>query len=122
MVEIIISVPGLGIRLPEKRGLEARVDTGYPGFVMLSTKLYREASLQRTELPEEKFGVYRTATGLIEVRRAKALVEIAKAGVMEELVIESPRYYEFGRTLLGRSFLRRFAFLLDGPKAEGCLL
>ena len=121
-VEVIIHVPKLGIRLPKRGGLQTKVDTGYPGLLMLSTKLYEGASLQLTELPEEKFGVYRTPVGLIEVKRAKALIEIAKAGLREELVVETPRYYQFDRTLLGRGFLRKYTFLLDGPKAEGCLL
>jgi predicted aspartyl protease len=121
-VEVVIHVPELEVRLPKKGGLETKVDTGYPGFLMLPTELYEEASLQLTELPEEKFGVYRTAAGLIEVKRAKALVEIVKADLREELIVETPRYYKFDRALLGRSFLRRFTFLLHGPKAEGCLL
>lgn len=117
-----VAIHRLGEPSDEVGVLLTKVDTGYPGHLMVSTEVYREASLNLAEFPEREFGVYRTATGLVEVKRARALVEVVRAGLVGELVVETPRYLRFNRNLLGRGFLKRFRLLLDGKQSQGCLL
>lgn len=119
---IEVTIHGFGKTSGGVSGLLTKIDTGYSGQLMVSTEAYREASLNLVEFPEREFGVYRTAAGLVEVKRARALVEVLGTGFVGELVVETPRYLRFERNLLGRGFLRRFRLLLDGEKSQGCLL
>ncbi len=98
------------------------MDTAYPGFLMIPTQAYDEAFLSITELPEDKFGVYRTVVGLVEVKRAWAHVEIPDVGFVEDVIVETPRYVRFDRTLVGRGLLARYEYLLRGPASQGCIL
>lgn len=120
IIETKLISPRLRGELPRLGVLRLKVDTGYAGQVMLCTDLYNQG-FQLAEFPEEKFGAYRTASGLIEVKRAKGIVRVPKLGTAMDVVIESPRYITFNRNLAGRGFLREFRLLLNGPKAESCL-
>ncbi len=100
--------------------LRLKVDTGYSGQIMLSTDFYNEG-FQLAEFPEEKFGAYRTATGLVEVKRARAIVRVSRLRVSMPAVVETPRNTRFERNLAGRQFLEGFQLLLDGRRAESCM-
>ncbi len=120
IVEVELVGPQPDRELAPVGGLRLKVDTGYAGQIMLSTDLYNQR-FHLAELPEEKFGAYRTAAGPIEVRRARAIVRVPRFGTSREAIIETPRHTRFDRNLAGRSFLREFRLLLNGPKKESCL-
>lgn len=119
-IEVNIISPTLNVELQTSRTLRLKVDTGYAGQIMLSTDLYNQG-FHLAELPEEKFGMYRTAAGPVEVKRARAMVRLPSLSAIVEGIVETPRRIHFDRNLAGRGLLQQFQLLLDGPKAESCL-
>jgi len=113
-----IKIIGVG----KEREITFNIDTGYPGEILLSTKLYEDLNLFLAELPEENFGVYRTASGLIEVKRSEAIIEILNIGFRTDVIIETPRYYIFDRNLVGRSLINKLILLIDGKNNETCII
>jgi len=118
-------IPSVRIRVHGVKGsLESdfRLDTGYPGQLLISTDLYEELGLYLAELPEKEFGVYRTASGLVEMKRSRALVTIPGLGVDVEALVETPRRILFKRNLVGRGLINKLRLLLDGVKGEACVI
>lgn len=118
-------IPSIKVRVHGvKKVIESafRIDTGYPGELLVSTDLYEKLNLRLAELPEEEFGVYRTASGLIEVRRSEAFITVPDLGFEGEVVVETPRYFLFKRNLVGRELINKFKLLLDGVKMESCVV
>lgn len=120
IIEVKLSNPQLGDEVPRVGNLRLKIDTGYAGQLMLSTDFYNQG-FQLAEFPEEKFGRYRTASGLIEVKRARAIVRMPGLGTSMQAIVETPRNTRFDRNLAGRGFLQEFWLTLNGPKAESCL-
>ncbi|MCD6592810.1 hypothetical protein J7L00_01825 [Candidatus Bathyarchaeota archaeon] len=118
-------IPSIRIRVRGVKGsLESdfRVDTGYPGQLLISTDLYEKLGLYLAELPEKEFGVYRTASGLVEVKRSQALVTIPGLEADVETLVETPRRILFKRNLVGRGLINKLRLLLDGAKGEDCVI
>ena len=99
-----------------------RLDTGYPGQLLISTDLYEKLGLHLAELPEKEFGVYRTASGLVEMKRSQAKMTILDLGIDIEVIVETPRRILFERNLVGRELINRLKLLLDGVKGEDCII
>ena len=99
-----------------------RLDTGYPGQLLISTDLYEKLGLHLAELPEKEFGVYRTASGLVEMKRSQAKIIVPDLGIDMEVIAETPRRILFERNLVGRELINRLKLLLDGIKAEDCII
>ena len=100
--------------------IKLRVDTGYPGHIMLSTKLYEELGLHLAELPESEFGVYRTAVGPFEVKRARGMISI-RGSLSGEVIVETPCRLLSERDLAGRLLVNALTLLLDGPASRACV-
>jgi predicted aspartyl protease len=99
-----------------------QLDTGYDGELLLPYELYQGLALYQWEYPEEYWPVGKTVSGeIIELILAKGQVLIPRWGVVLEVFIETfeGNNEEF---LLGRSFIRKFKVLLDGPGNEVCLI
>jgi len=120
IVGVRLRGPRLEQQLPPGGPLRLKIDTGYAGHIMLSTEVY-DMGFQLAEFPEESFGRYRTADGVIEVKRARAIVNIPRLGISMETVVETPRNVRFDRNLAGRDLLKHFRLVLKGPQAESCL-
>jgi len=119
------SIPSIRVEVHGvKESVESafRLDTGYPGQLLISTDLYEKLGLHLAELPEKEFGVYRTASGLVEVKRSQALVTIPDLGIDMEVIVETPRRILFERNLVGRELINRLKLLLDGVKGEDCII
>ena len=99
-----------------------RLDTGYPGQLLISTDLYEKLGLHLAELPEKEFGVYRTASGLVEMKRSQAKIIVPDLGIDMEVIVETPRRILFERNLVGRELINRLKLLLDGIKGEDCII
>jgi len=99
-----------------------RLDTGYPGQLLISTDLYEKLGLHLAELPEKEFGVYRTASGLVEMKRSQARITVPDLGIDMEVIVETPRRILFERNLVGRELINRLKLLLDGVKEEDCII
>jgi predicted aspartyl protease len=115
---IVIKVYGVGIVLESI----FRIDTGYPGQLLVSTSLYKKLNLHLAELPEEEFGVYSTASGIVEMKRSEGVIEIPQIGFKSDVIIETPRYFSFKRNLIGRELINRFKILLYGGNRESCIV
>jgi len=99
-----------------------RLDTGYPGQLLISTGLYEKLGLHLAELPEKEFGVYRTASGLVEMKRSQAKIAVPDLGIDVEVIVETPRRILFERNLVGRELINKLKLLLDGVKEEDCII
>ena len=93
-----------------------QLDTGYDGELLLPYKLYQGLALYQWEYPEEYWAVGKTVSG----EMAKGQVLIPKWNVALEVFIETFEGNE--EFLLGRSFIRKFKVLLDGPGNKVCLV
>ena len=118
-------IPSVRIKVHGVKGsLESifRLDTGYPSQLLISTDLYERLELYLSELPEKEFGVYRTASGLVEMKRSRALITILNLGIDMEAIVETPRRILFKRNLVGRELINKLKLLLDGVKGEDCVI
>lgn len=96
--------------------LEFQVDTGFEGSVMLNTDDY--SFFQVGELPQEYWRTYRTLTGIVVMRMARAIAEVN--GYKFETYVETPLYGQ-GKNIVGREFINRLTLILDGPGEMCCL-
>lgn len=98
-----------------------QLDTGYDGELLLPYKLYQDLALYQWEYPEEYWSVGKTVSGeILELILAKGQVLIPRWNVALEVFIETFEGNE--ELLLGRSFIRKFKVLLDGPGNKVCLV
>ncbi|MHC1636993.1 MAG: pepsin/retropepsin-like aspartic protease family protein [Candidatus Nezhaarchaeales archaeon] len=114
--------PALKVRLynmmleefPEE--LEIPVDTGFEGSLMLTASNYEFFKVG--ELPQSCWRSYRTLTGIIIMKVARA---IAKIGDKElEIYVEAP-HMGVGKRLIGRELLNKLILVLDGPARKCCI-
>jgi len=109
--------PLLKVRLydPTRRdnlGLEAKVDTGFSGSLLITLDHYLKLGLQRYEEPQ-KAETRRLATGLgVQIRASKGVLEVGSVRV-NCAVYTTPILV---KPLLGRELMNEWRLLLDGPK------
>jgi len=96
----------------------APIDTGFSGAVMLPNESYEFFMVG--EHPRSLWKTYRTMTGTLQMRVARAFVE-TEGGRMVETVVETP-LFGTGKLLLGRAVLSSLSLLLDGPAGVSCLV
>ena len=114
--------PVVGVRLFNLAGEEyglvrLQVDTGFEGSILLPSDAYEFFKI--AELPQSMWRLYRTLTGSLTMRTARALAEVA--GRRLEVIVETPLYGGWA-ALAGREFLSRLRLLLDGPARRLCVL
>jgi clan AA aspartic protease len=116
-------VPAIQISLYNIHGekilnnVEAPVDAGYEGSIMLTSELYNNFLI--AELPRRLWRDYRTLTGTVTMRVARAVVEIN--GVKFNTFIGSPLFW-VGKLLVGREVLSKLAIVIDCSRKETCLV
>ena len=93
------------------------VDTGFSGAVMLPSSSYDFFMIG--ELPKKLWKDYRTMTGPLQMRVARAFVETEQ--VSAETLVETP-LVGAGKLLIGRGILKDLAVLLDGPAKLSCMM
>jgi len=96
-----------------KRGaaIEARVDTGFSGTLLLSIEEYLRLGLQLYERAERVAGL--VAGGYrVELRVSRCIVELG--GLREVCEVYTTVFAR--RNLVGRELLNRFRVLLDAPR------
>lgn len=92
------------------------VDTGYEGPIMLTSELYR--FFMKAELPRSLWRSYRTLSGTITMRTARAVIKIFNQEI--ETFVETPFFGE-GKLLLGREILNKLTIIIDGKREETCV-
>jgi predicted aspartyl protease len=93
------------------------VDTGFSGAIMLPSSSYDFFMIG--ELPKKLWKDYRTMTGPVQMRVARAFVETEQ--VSAETLVETP-LVGAGKLLIGRGILKDLAVLLDGPAKLSCMM
>jgi len=96
--------------------LRIPMDTGYEGSIMLTSELYQ--AFQIAELPRALWRTYRTLTGTITMRVARAVIEIN--GMRLESFVEAPLFGK-GKLLAGRELLNKLIIIMDGRRRQACL-
>jgi clan AA aspartic protease len=96
-------------------GVEAAIDTGFDGFLMLESATYSALGLEVCEVPESQFPTYRTLSGTIVFRSSSARAIVSGSELSVEVI--SPVHGE-GKNLVGRRVLGQFTTLLN--KTETC--
>uniref|UniRef100_A0A7C1GB11 Clan AA aspartic protease n=1 Tax=Thermofilum adornatum TaxID=1365176 RepID=A0A7C1GB11_9CREN len=114
-------VPALRVKfynfLGEELGpLDIPIDTGFSGSIMVETEEYD--FFRVGELPRELWRTYRTLTGPLPMRTARAILEVG--GKKLEVFVESP-YYGGGKRLVGREVLSQLVLVLDSINYETCI-
>ena len=89
--------------------LESVVDTGFDGWLMVATGLYRQLGFELRERPEELYPVYRTVSGTAVFRRSYGVARLAGKGMEVEVITP---LHGGGKNLLGRRVLSGFTTLL----------
>jgi predicted aspartyl protease len=118
----ITNQPRLKIRLSnfaEERWHDdtlAPIDTGFSGAVMLPNESYDFFIIG--ELPRRLWKEYRTMTGPLQMRIARAFIQTEEEHMVETLV-ETPSLGT-GKLLLGRAVLNSLSLLLEGPAKLTC--
>lgn len=97
----------------------APIDTGFSGSVMLPEQEYQFFMIG--ELPKRFWKDYRTLTGPVQMRVAKAFIRTGDNEVLEETNVETPQLGT-GKLLVGRAVLDKCSVLLDGPVHSSCLM
>jgi predicted aspartyl protease len=93
------------------------IDTGFSGTVMLPSSSYDFFMIG--ELPKKLWKDYRTMTGPLQMRVAKAFVQTEQTSI--ETLVETP-LVGTGKLLIGRAILKDLAVLLDGPAKLSCMM
>ena len=96
--------------------LEIPVDTGFEGSLMLTVNDYEFFKVG--ELPQTYWRSYRTLTGIIVMRVARAIAKIE--GREFEIYVEAP-HIGVGKRLMGRELLNKLILVLDGPARKCCI-
>ena len=97
--------------------LEAAIDTGFSGYLLLPQDKYAE--LSESELLSDYFLTYNTILGPVQLKRSPVILEIS--GNRVPSFVETP-VVGAGKTLAGRRILAGLRIALLGPEAEACIL
>ncbi len=102
-----------GIEYPEK-WLNAILDTGYDGGLLIPFDQYREAKLQYTEIPIEDWDIGESVNGrlmLLQAAYSRRKIE----GIQKLFGIRIETFQGNESTLLGLNAIKRLLVILDGP-------
>lgn len=104
-----------GEKILEK--IKLPIDTGYEGSIMLTSDLYQRFLM--AELPRILWKNYKTLTGRVVMRVARAIIKLSDSIELEAFV-ETP-LFGTGKLLLGREILNKLTIILDGNKEKTCI-
>jgi len=113
-----IPIIGLKIITPYKTfptgWLDALLDTGYDGGLLIPFEIYKKAELQKIELPVDHWDVGEAITGnIILLQTAIGKISIKGLKTLIELPIET--FEGCQEILLGLEGIKNIMLYLDGP-------
>ncbi len=113
----VLRVKLYNVAMDEYGSLDIAIDTGFEGSILLPSNIYEFFMIG--ELPRSMWRTYRTLTGFITMRIARAIVEVNNVKI--ETFVETP-LYGGEKTLIGRELLNKLTLVLDGLKKELCIV
>ena len=119
LIGVQLKNPGGQLHSPSEDLIE--LDTGYEGDVLVPYDLYVEMELYGWEYPEIFWTTGRTVSGeVFQMSLSYGYLVIPKLGRESSVTIDTFEGNE--EFLIGRAFIRRHKFLLDGPAGQTCLV
>jgi len=95
--------------------MDALLDTGYDGGLLIPFERYREANLQQTELPVEDWDIAEAVNGrLILLQAASSRMRIK--GLQGSFDIRIETFQDNTTTLIGLNGIKSLLISLDGSK------
>jgi predicted aspartyl protease len=94
--------------------LEALIDTGYDGGLLIPPDHYRNAGLAATELPVEDWDIAESITGGTTLLQA-AIAEINIQGLEKSIELRIETFQGNTAILLGLNGIKTLFLCLDGP-------
>lgn len=115
-IKIVLYTPERNLRYPSEGTLNAMVDTGFDGYLIIPVNIFHELRLDAYEVPPDLIEVTETFSGeSIKLRTSQAIVEIQ--GLLEKQV-EIDTHENCSEPLLGRLFLQNLITTLNGLKRK----
>lgn len=101
----------------KKRTVQALIDTGYDGELLIPINLYRELNLGSFESSTEKTMIAETLTGEpIDLRSSVGTVRLLSLDISITSIIDTNE--KFDEIIIGRIFLENFILSLNGCKKQ----
>ncbi|MCE7734166.1 MAG: hypothetical protein GPJ54_04750 [Candidatus Heimdallarchaeota archaeon] len=93
--------------------LEALVDTGYDGDIVIPFSIYQKLQLSQHEYPDDQMGLIETASGeLISLKSASAIIEFVEIEISIVVIVDT--FTRGSEIIIGRKLLESFRTILDG--------
>ncbi|MCY3412825.1 MAG: hypothetical protein INQ03_14405 [Candidatus Heimdallarchaeota archaeon] len=93
--------------------LEAMIDTGYDGNILIPRYIYDKLGLFQFEFPEDQKALVETASGeIISLTMANAIIELPD--IEFKLIVTVDTFDTAAEVLVGRQFLEVFIATLNG--------
>jgi len=116
-----IQIKTLAGQLHQKEPELVQIDTGYSEAILIPQTLFDTLNLAYWQLPDSVAAQGTTVTGqVIHFREAPVDIVIPNSRIQQRVIAQT--FTQNTRFLLGRSFLRHFKIILDGPGGQTCLL
>lgn len=114
---LILNVTAETLVTRTRLSLEAPIDTGFSGYLLLPQEHY--SRLSESELLSNHFLTYNTILGPVQLRRSPVILEVS--GNRAPSFVETP-VAGSGRFFAGRRILADLRIALLGPEAKACTL
>lgn len=115
-IEIVIYDLDRSLRYPSEGALNAMIDTGFDGYLIIPLSIFKELGLEGFEVPPDLIEVTETFTGeSLKLRTSLAIIEIPE---LLQKRIEIDTHENCHEPLVGRLFLENLVTTLDGLKRK----
>lgn len=100
---------------PPKNSIDALIDTGYDGYLVIPLKIFNELMLNSSRIPQDDVFKAETVTGdNVELLTAFGHIELPELGLFFPVEIDTTAFCS--EILVGRRLLESLILRLDGPK------
>ena len=102
---------------PPKESVEALIDTGYDGYLIIPTKIFYDLKLNSSRIPQDQVLKAETITGdNLELITAFGHLELPDLNLIFAIEIDTTTHCS--EILIGRRLLENLIIRLNGPKKE----
>lgn len=102
---------------PPKESVEALIDTGYDGYLIVPSKIFNDLKLNSSRIPQDEVLKAETITGdNLELITAFGHLELPDLNLIVAIEIDTTTHCS--EILIGRRLLESLIIRLNGPKKE----